>query len=164
VRRANSAGPARVSWAVLARAGNPRDAVAAAERAGLQDIYASASAESLLDLARAARLAGRADVERSALLACRTRAPGQPTAAQAAYLLGRATPPSEAVSWFETYLNEQPSGLLAREASGRLLESSLATGDPSSAARAAARYLAAYPEGPHASLARRTLRSGTRNE
>ncbi|MEO8181848.1 MAG: FecR domain-containing protein [Deltaproteobacteria bacterium] len=164
VRRAASTGPARVSGAVLARAGKPRDAVAAAERAGLEDIYASASAESLLDLARAARGAGRADVERSALLACRKRAPGQATAAQAAYLLGRASPPSEAVTWFETYLNEQPSGLLAREASGRRLESSLATADRSGAMRAAAHYLAAYPEGPHASMARRTLRSGKRKE
>jgi len=136
--------------------------VAAAERSGLDGIYAGASAESLLELARAARLVGRADVERSALLACRRRAPGQPAAAQAAYLLGRASPSAEAVSWFETYLREQPSGLLAREASGRLLESYLAMGDHTGATRAAARYLAAYADGPHASMARRTLRSGTR--
>jgi hypothetical protein len=157
-----SSGPARVSWLALARAGKARDAVAAAERAGLDGIYASASAESLLELARAARLVGRADVERSALLACRRRALGQPAAAQAAYLLGRASPSAEAVGWFETYLSEQPSGLLAREASGRLLESYLATGDRAGAMRAAARYLEAYADGPHASMARRTLRSGTR--
>jgi len=164
VSRVASTGPARVSWAALARAGKARAAVAAAERAGLDEIDASASAESLLDLARAARLIGRTDLERSALLACRKRAPGQPAAAQASYLLGRASPPSEAVTWFETYLREQPSGLLAREASGRLLESYLALGDRSGALRAAAHYLAAYAEGPHAAMARRTLRSGKGNE
>jgi TolA-binding protein len=115
------------------------------------------SADSLLEAARAARLAGRPDDERAALLACRRRAPGQAAAAQAAYLLGRASPAAEAAQWFETYLREQPQGLLAREAAGRLIESYKASGNTSAAQTAAARYLARYPNGPHASLARQAL-------
>jgi hypothetical protein len=149
-------------WLAFARSGRHREALSAAERAGLPSIYRSASAESLLELASAARLSGRSEVERAALLACRKRAPGQASAGQAAYLLGRASGPAEAASWFEMYLAEQPSGLLAREASGRLIESYAAVGDSAAAARAASRYLAAYPHGPHASMARRTL--GARSE
>lgn len=154
-----SAEPAKPSWAALAQAGNHREAVAAAERTGLSGIYRAAGPESLLDLARAARLAGRPDLERAALLACRQRAPGHPAAAQAAYLLGRASPAGEAATWFEVYLRDQPRGLLAREASGRLIESYLAAGNRAAAERAARGYLAAYPAGPHVSMARRVLAS-----
>jgi TolA-binding protein len=152
-----AAEPAKPSWAALAQAGKHRDAVAAAERAGLSGIYRSASAESLLDLARASRQAGRPDLERTTLLECRKRFPGQPAAAQAAYMLGRASPSAEAVTWFELYLREQPRGLLAREASGRVIESHLAMQNRSSAKQAASRYLASYPDGPHASMARQAL-------
>lgn len=116
-----------------------------------------ASAEALLEAARAARLAGRPEEERAALLACRKRAPGQAPAAQAAYLLGRASGGAEAAQWFEAYLREQPQGLLAREAAGRLVESYRAAGNANAAQTAAARYLARYPHGPHASLARQAL-------
>jgi TolA-binding protein len=115
------------------------------------------SADAWLEAARAARLAGHPDEERAALLACRRRAPGQAAAAQAAYLLGRASGAAEAARWFETYLREQPQGLLAREAAGRLIESYRASGNKSAAQTAASRYLARYPHGPHASLARQAL-------
>lgn len=115
------------------------------------------SAQSLLDEARAARMSGRPDLERAALLACRKRAPGQPAAAQAAYLLGRASAAGEASAWFEAYLREMPQGLLAREAAGRLIESYQAAGNPAAAQSAASRYLARYPNGPHAAMARQAL-------
>lgn len=152
--------PPKPSWLLLAQVGKPREALAAAERAGLGVIYSSASAESLLELARAARLAGRPDIERAALLACRKRAPGQAAAAQAAYLLGRASGPREAAAWFAAYLQDQPKGLLAREASGRLLESHVAAKNQAGAERAASQYLAAYPSGPHATMARQVLGGG----
>jgi TolA-binding protein len=117
----------------------------------------AASPESLLDEARAARLAGHPDVERALLLSCRKRAKGQPAAAQAAYLLGRASAPAQAAEWFETYLREEPQGLLAREAAGRLIESYRAAGNVTAAKSAAARYLARYPHGPHAALAGQAL-------
>ena len=117
----------------------------------------AATAESLLDDARAARLAGHPDLERSLLLACRKRAKGQPAASQAAYLLGRASAAGDAAQWFETYLREEPQGLLAREAAGRLIESYRAAGNAPAAKGAASRYLARYPNGPHAALARQAL-------
>jgi hypothetical protein len=145
------------AWLALARDGKYRDAVAAAERGGLGRIYQSASADDLLELARSARLAGREDVEHDALLACRQRFKGQPSAAKAAYLLGRAAGPKEAAQWFETYLREQPSGMLAREAAGRLIESHQRAGNTAAARDAAARYLASYPDGPQAATARAVL-------
>ena len=149
--------PAKTTWVALAKAGKPRDAIAAAERAGLPSVYQSSSPEALLELARSARVAGRADIERAALLECRRRAPGQPSAAQAAYLLGRASTPSEAVTWFESYIQEQPRGLMAREAAGRLIESYVASRNTVGAKRAAAKYLRDYPAGPHAAMARHVL-------
>jgi hypothetical protein len=153
----SSSQPPPASWAALERAGKHDAAITAAERSGLARIYQSASADDLLSLARAGRLAGRADIERNALLACRSRFKGQPAAARAAYLLGRSTGAGEAASWFETYIREQPAGALVREASGRLIESQQRAGNVAATREAASRYLASYPDGPHASLARQVL-------
>jgi TolA-binding protein len=147
---------------VLARDGKYREAVIAAERSGLARIYQSAPADDLLELARSARLTGRADVERDALLACRQHYQGQPSAAKAAYLLGRAAAPRDAAQWFETYLREQPTGVLSREAAGRLIESHQRAGNVAGAREAAARYLASYPDGPQAAIARSVL-AGSRD-
>jgi hypothetical protein len=72
-------------------------------------------------------------------------------------LLGRASSGAEAAAWFETYLREEPQGLLAREASGRLIESYRGAGNLGAAHGAASRYLARYPDGPHAAIARQAL-------
>jgi len=109
-------------------------------------------------------MAGRPDLERTALLACRKRAPGQPAAAQAAYLLGLASAPGDAAVWFETYLREMPRGLLAREAAGRLIESYKASGNVSALQSAASRYLKHYPNGPHAAMARQVLAVGAEGQ
>jgi hypothetical protein len=65
--------------------------------------------------------------------------------------------PAEAARWFETYLEEQPKGMLASVAAGRLIESYQRAGDQTSAKSAATRYLASYPNGPQAALARQVL-------
>jgi transmembrane sensor len=148
---------AALSWIKLEEKGDYDAAYAAALSAGLASVLRASSADELLRLAQVARLSGHRDTEREALVTCRRRFAGSERAAVAAYELGRSSSPSEASSWFDTYLGEQPSGALAREASGRLVEARASAGDDRGARDAAARYLARYPEGPHAPLARRVL-------
>ncbi|MGC4093986.1 MAG: FecR domain-containing protein [Polyangiaceae bacterium] len=145
------------AWRELERAGEFERAIEEAERVGVDAIYDTSDAEGLMSLARAARFVGRADLSSGALLSCRRRFAGTPSAAMAAYLLGRNAPPGDAVRWFTTYLAEQPSGAWAREASGRLIEAYRASGNPGAARDAAKRYLAQYPNGPHAEFARMAL-------
>jgi transmembrane sensor len=153
-----SAEPApTVTWRDLARAGKYSEALAAAERSGLSAIYGSGSSEDLMTLSRAARHAERDDVADQALLRCRERFAGSPQAATAAFLLGRGAAPAAAATWFATYLREQPSGPLAREAAGRLVESYQRAGNVTAARAAARSYLSAFPTGPHATYARSVL-------
>ncbi len=148
---------AAVSWVKLDEKGDYDAAYSAALSAGLASVLRASSSDELLRLAQVARLSGHRDTERQALVTCRRRFPGSERAAVAAYELGRSSSPSEASSWFDTYLGEQPSGPLAREAWGRLVEARASAGDDRGARDAAARYLARYPDGPHAPLARRVL-------
>ncbi|MBN1605310.1 MAG: FecR domain-containing protein [Polyangiaceae bacterium] len=150
-------GGAVARWQELERQGRYAEAVVAAESVGLEPIYGSGSVSELMSLARAARLANRQAIAAQALLRCRARFPNTRQAATAAFLLGRSAPPSEAARWFTTYLGEQPSGPLAREAAGRLIESYHRAGDSARARQAATVYLAQYPSGPHAAFARSML-------
>jgi hypothetical protein len=150
-------GVAVAHWQELERQGRYAEAVVAAQSAGLEPIYASGSASELMSLARAARLANKQAIATQALLRCRARFPNTKQAATAAFLLGRRAPPSEAARWFTTYLGEQPSGPLAREAAGRLIESYYHAGDSARTRQAASAYLAQYPSGPHAAFARSML-------
>jgi outer membrane protein assembly factor BamD (BamD/ComL family) len=63
----------------------------------------------------------------------------------------------DAARWFQSYLREEPSGGLAREASGRLIEAQKAAGDIAAARESAGAYLAKYPAGPHTGLAHAVL-------
>jgi transmembrane sensor len=155
--QARAAAAPTVSWIKLDEKGDYDAAYAAALNAGLASVLHASSADELLRLAQVARLSGHRDTEREALVTCRRRFPGSERAAVAAYELGRTSSPSEASSWFDTYLGEQPSGPLAREAAGRLVEARASAGDDRGARDAAARYLARYPDGPHALLARRVV-------
>jgi hypothetical protein len=146
-----------VPWTQLERKGDYEAAYAAAMSGGLASVLRASSADDLLRFAQVARLSGHRDTERDALVTCRRRFAGSEKAAVAAYELGRSSSPSEAASWFDTYLGEQPSGPLAREAAGRLFEARASAGDDRGARDAAARYLVRYPDGPHAPLARRVL-------
>ncbi len=152
----HQAAPA-VSWIKLDEKGDYDAAYAAAMSAGLASVLRASTSDELLRLAQIARLSGHRDTERQALVTCRRRFPGSERAAVAAYELGRSSSPSEASSWFDTYLGEQPGGPLAREASGRLIEARASAGDDRGARDAATRYLSRYPDGPHAPLARRVL-------
>ena len=156
-----SAAASAASWLALEARGDDDAAYAAAWSSGLASLLHSSSADELQRLARVSRLSGHRDTEREALLTCRERFAGTGAASVAAYELGRASSPGEASSWFETYLREQPNGSLAREATGRLVETRASAGDDAGAREAAARYLANYPDGPEVPLARRIL-AGTR--
>ncbi len=145
----------------LSTAGRYREALAAVEQLGFASQCASSSARDLLTLASTARLAGRADRAKEAYAAARQRFPGSAEASLSAFSLGRlasdAGRASDAVGWFKRYLAEAPSGPLAREAAGRLIELERQRGSPAAARSAAQSYLKKYPTGPHAGLARSVL-------
>jgi hypothetical protein len=158
---AHSASAAQVAapapeWRSLASSGKYKDALAIVESAGFdQEIARAGSAGDLLLLADIARFAGSAPRAREALLAARKRFGAR---GRSAFLLGKIAAdqqgsPGEAVVWFETYLREEPGGALAEQALGRIVDLSRRS-SPEAARQAAQRYLARYPEGSYAALAR----------
>jgi transmembrane sensor len=149
----------RPSWRELAEGGRYKDALEAAERAGFSNEVARvASASELLKLADTARLAGSPARAREALLAARQRFGAR---GKSAFLLGKIAADQQgaygdAITWFEIYLREEPGGPLAEQALGRVVELRKRT-DPAGARAAAERYLAQYPNGAYASVARSVL-------
>lgn len=155
--------PKAASWRSLANDGKHAEAVAAAEAQGFSSILDSASASDLLELARAARYAKSTKRAKQSLSAVRERFPKSGSAARAAYALGRVAFDYErdyasAAKWFAKYLEEQPSGALAREALGRLVESQHRSGAHAAAKKSGQQYLDRYPDGPHADVARNATR------
>jgi transmembrane sensor len=148
---------AESDWRALASSGKYKDALAAAERAGFSQEVARANAPELLSLADAARLGGSPARAREALLAARTRFGVR---GRTAFLIGKIAADQqgssgEAATWFDTYLREEPGGQLAEQALGRLIE--IRRKDPAAARALAERYLAKYPRGAYAALARSVL-------
>lgn len=155
-----AADPVVVTWQELAKAGDYAGAVTRAKESGIAEILATGSSDQLLSLAQAARFAGDPELSRRVLRAVRERGPGSPAYGVATYDLGRLAFDAsgrylEAAHWFREYLRDYPSGGLAREASGRLVESLERGGDHLGATHAANDYLRRFPSGPHAALARR---------
>lgn len=151
--------PAATNWQTLAHAGKYKEAVELATEAGFDKVLGQASAQDLTLLGDAARFSGDSAKAVSAYSALRSRFPGGDRAANAAYSLARLHFDqrgafNEAARWFRTYLSERPSGSLAREAQGRLLECLRRSGNHAAAERQARLYLKRYPDGPHAALAR----------
>jgi TolA-binding protein len=108
-------------------------------------------------------LSGNPASAKQALLRLRSAFPGDSRRAAAAFALGKIAfdqtrAYAEAAEWFATSLREQPGGSLAREAAGRLIEARRRAGDDAGARQAAEGYLARYPDGPHADLARSLVR------
>jgi transmembrane sensor len=151
-----------VSWRDLSRRGDYKGALAAAEAEGWGALLESLSAADLLELGTTARLAGKSARAVEAYAAVRRRFGGTDTAATAAFHLGQmafdgAHAFDEAHRWFSVYLAERPGGALAAEALGRAMEAEQRTGDLSRARETAQRYLARYPAGAHAELAKSLL-------
>jgi transmembrane sensor len=149
-------GPRGQPWRELAAEGKFAEALAAA-LVDFDRICAKGTAAELIALGDSARYAKRPELARAVYLKLRERFARSPEAALAAFALGRMAFESdqpEAIEWFSTSLGESPTGPLAREALGRLMESHLRQHHPDDARRMAAEYLRAWPDGPHARLAR----------
>jgi ferric-dicitrate binding protein FerR (iron transport regulator) len=149
-------------WKELAEEGRYEEALAAAENRGFTRLCNRLGPASLLRLAEVARFAGRLDRTEQALRQVRERFSKRREAAIAAYTLGRAAfdqkgSYGEAEKWFEVYLREQPSGALAREALGRLMEAQSHQGRHDRAKQTARRYLDRFPNGPHTDIAARLV-------
>jgi hypothetical protein len=146
------------TWRDLASQGDNKGACALLEPSFATEVGA-ADAAGLLEIARVCRLGGSAERANTAYLALRSKYPGTPEAAQAAFALGGlrfASDPSAAKTWFSTFLAEAPNHALASAARGRLLELAVAA-KSADAKQVAADYLANHPDGAHAALARSTL-------
>jgi TolA-binding protein len=157
-----ASGPRVPVWRQLAAAGKYKEALAAVEKLGFDEVCATGSPGDLMTLSDAARLAGSGARATQALAALRERFPGDKRASMAAFVQGKIAfdqrgAYADAARWFETYLREQPAGPVAREAAGRLMEARQRSGDLQGARSAAESYLKAYPMGPHAEMARKLL-------
>jgi hypothetical protein len=154
----------RATWLDLARQGNYREAFAAADAQGFDELCQRTSAAELSLLAEAARHAGQLGKARTAFTAVRRRFPAAKEAGLAAFSLGLLEfdgfgAYAKAADWFQTYLKERPGGSLSREARGRVMEAMHRTGRRTEARNLALTYLLDYPAGPHAELARRIVSS-----
>ena len=142
------------SWQELAADGDFKGALASVHDR-FDAILASATAPELTTLGDTARYAGDLARAQQAYLAVRRRFAAD--AATATFALARmafqAPDDAMAMKWLDVYLRENPDGAFAREALGRLLEVRVRTHDDAGAREVGARYLRAYPSGPHAKLA-----------
>ncbi len=149
-------------WRTLAERASYREALAAAEAQGWQSLCESLPARELVRLADVARFARKPERAVEALDAVRERFAGSDAAAMAAFERGRiafarGTAWADAARWFARYLDERPGGSLAREATGRLMESQQRAGQGEAASSTARRYRARWPDGPDRDLADRIL-------
>jgi hypothetical protein len=152
------------SWAAALVAGDTDSIMRDVERRGLARCLAEASGEDLSALADAARYRRRDSIAREALLAQRSRFPGSARARDAAFLLGRLEEAREgggrkALTWYERYLEEAPSGAYASEALGREMIVTQDLNGVAAAQRVAEDYLRRFPTGTYAGAAR-ALRQG----
>jgi transmembrane sensor len=120
-----------------------------------------ADADTLLDLADVARFTKHHDDAIKLLEQLRTRFPGTDAAGEAAFTLGRIEADrgaqAKAVVYFELYLDERPTGSLVDNALGRLMVAYQTLGRSDDANATAERYLARFPNGPHAGKAHEIL-------
>jgi transmembrane sensor len=148
------------SWKELAAARRYREAMAAANTRGFDELCNTLDAGDLSLLGDVARFSGDTGRARQALTTLRRRFPGDARSAASAFTLGRIAfdqqhSYGDAAGWFSTYLNEQPSGPFAQEALGRLIEARQRSGDLEGARHAAQQYLLRFPGGAHEPFARK---------
>jgi ferric-dicitrate binding protein FerR (iron transport regulator) len=147
------------TWRRLAIAARYPEALRAVERIGFDASCRRLGAEDLVLLGDVARLAGKPARAEKAYLTARSRFPAldRPLFALGLTAFEQRHDYGRAAAWFEQYLQHYPGGALTREAAGRALESWRRAGETDRARQAARDYLARYPSGPHAALARQTI-------
>ncbi|MBW2732618.1 MAG: tetratricopeptide repeat protein [Deltaproteobacteria bacterium] len=165
--RAPKLTPLSMRWRALARKGQHRKALRAAQEQGFARLLQRLRSSDLLLLADAARLAGNPGRAADALLACRRRYPSTAAARQAAFRLGRVAAegqrsPRAAARWFRRFLKEAPQSPLRADAMGRLILALQQGGKKKAAAKVARQYLSQYPQGPYGAAAKRCLRGKKR--
>ena len=151
------------SWTAALVAGDLDSILKDVERRGLERCLAEASGEDLSALADAARYRRRDSIAKQALLTQRSRFPGSARALDAAFLLGRLEEVRDgsgrkALSWYERYLEEAPSGAYASEALGRKMIVTQELMGVAAAQTVADDYLRRFPAGTYAGAARALLR------
>jgi FecR protein len=158
--RLTLADPAVSQWFAYAKRGEFRRALELVQRAGFENVMQSCGPEDLLLLSDVARVGGQSAHAVEILHYARKRYPRSTSASTAAYQLGLAAFEQsgafqESARWFDVYLRERPSGPLAAEALGRLMESYDRLGRREKAEATARKYLNAYPNGAHRDVALR---------
>jgi len=154
--------PSEETWKDLFNQGRYAQSVEAAEKTGLDDLLASLDQNDLWLLADACRFAKKGKRAAEVLTAIRQRFPDSAQTKIAAFLLGRVTielnkNPAGAAQWFKVYLEEDPDGPLAEEATGRLIKACKAAGREEEALEAAKVYMEKYPDGIFSTLAQSVL-------
>jgi TolA-binding protein len=146
-----------LTWAAALSAGDFEAIVRDASRDEAHAL-ATRSSDDLAALASAARYRRRDDLARDALLAQRRRFPHSARAADAAFLLGRVEEAagglSFAVKWYDSYLEEAPSGAYASEALGRKMVVVQKLYGTVQARAVAEEYARRFPAGTYAGAAR----------
>jgi hypothetical protein len=147
------------SWTAALVAGDLDSILKDVERRGLDRCLAEASGEDLSALADAARYRRRDSIAKQALLTQRSRFPGSARALDAAFLLGRLEEVRDgsgrkALSWYERYLEEAPSGAYAGEALGRKMIVTQELMGVAAAQTVADDYLRRFPAGTYSGAAR----------
>jgi hypothetical protein len=145
------------SWRSLARHALYRDALAVAVGEGFDAQCEQLRAEDLVLLGDVARLGGDTRRADQAYRAALRRFPGldRPAFSLGVMSFEARHDYRDAASWLSRYLREHPTGPLATEAAGRLLEAWDLAGETTKAREAARAYLRDHPTGPHRGLARR---------
>jgi hypothetical protein len=149
-----------VSWATRIAQGKFQDVVTEAEAHGVAGCLTGCSAADLRALSDAARYTGKTELARQSLLALRQRfLAGQ--GSEAAFLLGRLDEKrgalGSALTWYDTYLREAPSGPFAAEALAGKLRTVETTQGKKAAEPLAREYLRRFPKGVHVRTAREIL-------
>jgi len=150
------------SWQSRVASGEFAAVLKQAEQRGLQNVYQVAALDDLDALADAARYARRTGVARDALLAIRGRFASSRMAKEAAFLMGRLleasdAPVASALEWYQRYLDEDARGVYAAQALGRKMLIVHRQHGADQALPIAKDYLKRFPEGPHASSARKLV-------